>query len=925
MPVIAAAFAAIGAAIGSAAAVVGSAVTALLGGGTLAAGIGGAIASVGATLGGFVATLGGASGLASAIGAWVGVASVATAIFGQPHLNSAGSQVAFKADINAGIPYVAGRTGVGGNIVFQDVSDDTDHKVLHFIAVLSHGPVTSIDQFSASIVPVTFNPASPFGTSQVGLNFRGAWSGVTQYQINDGVSSGGSDYIAVASSLNVSPPNASFWAPITINSGHPWLGKMNLVNKLGAQPETAFPAVANLPEIGSSFILSGLAASHWYLTFDADAYSAGVPKPLWVLKGPPVYDPRLDSTYPGGSGTQRSNDETTWAYADNPFLHGLAWLIGRKNNGIKVLGLGIPIGAIDVAAYVNGANVADANGWKISGQVFSTDSKWDVLVGFLQAGCGKPMRLGAKVSCLVNAPLVSIATLTGADAIGAVSVQTTTKRSERINRVIPSYRSETHQWNMVPAAAVDVSAYHATDNGIRTKALDWPLVADVNQVSVFARYFIEDSREFGPIQGPFKPQWFGLQPGDGVTLNEPEWGLNSQLCLCLSRQIDPTQGVPTLTFRSETTAKHALALGTTGTAPPNPAITGLDLTTITAPGSGVWTAASTTLSDPGTLAQVPAITLTGAIDNAMADGIVVQWSPAGAGTWSHLSAAASATSIVITGLTPNTSYDVQVAYLQRGAQSAFVTATGSPISSGQGATYNQPFNQTTDPAAGNPAFPDGPLWFNPSNNNTNLRVNGSWSFVSHLTTPMSDGDTIYDSVTGGSTTVTVPANALGHVDIFVFGGGGGAGGIHGGGGGGYCYTHNFAVTPGTTSFTVAIGTAGLGAKSGITATAGGVSSVSSGGLTTMTAGPGGSGSTSAGAAGTSSGGAAANINGEAGDSGATGNGGANLGTGGIGPTGGARKTSAGGGNPPGGGGCSFGDGVKGGPGAVGRVVILTRT
>lgn len=44
-----------------------------------------------------------------------------------------------------------------------------------------------------------------------GLNWLGAWSGVTAYAVNDGVSNNGSSYICTAAHTNQEPPNASYW------------------------------------------------------------------------------------------------------------------------------------------------------------------------------------------------------------------------------------------------------------------------------------------------------------------------------------------------------------------------------------------------------------------------------------------------------------------------------------------------------------------------------------------------------------------------------------------------------------------------------------------------------------------------------------------------------------------------------------------
>src|SRR3546814_16439965 len=62
-------------------------------------------------------------------------------------------------------------------------------------------------------------------------------------------------------------------------------------------------------------------------------FAAGVPEPQWIGKWVRVYDPRKDSTYPGGSGSHRALNESTYEWSDNPALHALTWALGRWENG----------------------------------------------------------------------------------------------------------------------------------------------------------------------------------------------------------------------------------------------------------------------------------------------------------------------------------------------------------------------------------------------------------------------------------------------------------------------------------------------------------------------------------------------------------------------------------------------------------------
>lgn len=80
-------------------------------------------------------------------------------------------------------------------------------------------------------------------------------------------------------------------------------------------------------------------------------------------KGALLYDPRLDSTVAGGSGSHRADNQATWTWdADacrNPALALLFYLLGYRINGELAVGKGIPANRIDLASFAVAANICD--------------------------------------------------------------------------------------------------------------------------------------------------------------------------------------------------------------------------------------------------------------------------------------------------------------------------------------------------------------------------------------------------------------------------------------------------------------------------------------------------------------------------------------------------------------------------------------
>jgi hypothetical protein len=357
-----------------------------------------------------------------------------------------------------------------------------------------------------------------------------------------------------------------------------YAGFMWLAQQLGATPEAAALAGPHgaIPQWGASYKLSGHAAGLVTLNFDKKGkrYASGVPQFGAILKGALAYDPRLDSSYPGGSGSHDFDDESTWEYSEDPALHALAYARGRYHNGKKVIGCGFPANAIDIAAFVELANICDTNGWKVGGTLYEPGSRWDNLKRILEVAAAEPVFVGALLSVKFSAPKVALDTITADDlADGQYVVPAMKTWRDRKNGLVPKYRSEDHKWEMVQSDLVTVPEYVTEDGEEKEEEYPLELCQDKDQAAQVSAYALVNGREFGPIVLPCKPRLAEYVPGEALDIDIPELGLNEQLCVITGRSIDPATAIVTLTLESETTAKHAFALGQTGTAPPTPTIT----------------------------------------------------------------------------------------------------------------------------------------------------------------------------------------------------------------------------------------------------------------------------------------------------------------------------------------------------------------
>ena len=552
-----------------------------------------------------------------------GLSAAGTLLAQKPTFDTATSGTEWRADPYAGLPYAMGETAVGGQIVYRRTDDawagGDENDLQTIVTVLScAGPIQAIDGVDIDRTSTSFD-----GTT-------GAASGAL------------ADYV---------------W----------WKGQ------LGATPESAqlnIVAGSSSAPAGwtSAHKLSGLAADMVRLRYDSKGDRFGLGEPQKRVRGRwvKVYDPRLDSTYPGGSGSCRPFNESTYVFSRNPHLHALTWAMGRYSNGKLVAGLGLALGNILVDQFIEGANICDANGWNCDGVIFTRpQTAWNNLKLILASAAAVPYITGGRVGCRNQTPRVAVGSITRGDLRGEASRPATRPRRERKNIAFYRFRSVANEYEVIDAGApVRIADYVTDDVGEeRPTTVELPLVQNITQAAVVAAYEIAESREASPLTYSVGPRFYNFKPGDCITDDTPEGG--GQLLRIEQRAMDPESQIVTLICRTETTSKHARALAIGGTAPATitpPAVPGGPA----APSAGAWSATGTAITDSG--GAIPALVISGAADNAAATEILFWYRPTGGdGVWRAAGTGApTATRHEITAVTPGTQYDVGISYRVRG-------------------------------------------------------------------------------------------------------------------------------------------------------------------------------------------------------------------------------------------------------------------
>lgn len=387
-------------------------------------------------------------------------------------------------------------------------------------------------------------------------------------------------------------PNPYRWMPIVYSGGGPiesitpyvdqaaissyYSGFLYTDTQLGACPESdaLTPFFSGAPGWGAASKLSGKAAIGWNLKFDKDGkvFAAGIPQFGAYGKWVKAYDPRKDDTFPGGSGAHRLGTESTYEWTENPALHAGTYCYGRYQNGKRVMGIGLPADAIDWNVIAAWANACDLNNWTIFGAVYEPGDRWQNLRDIAIAGGGEPVFAGAVLSFKYAAPKIALDTIAEADlADDDASVTSQASWRDRINTIIPKYRSPAHKWELVDAEPVQVSSYVTEDGEEKVENYPFNFVKDAAQAEQLAAYRLVDGRELQPITLTCGPRMFAYRPGECLHIDLPFLELDTDAVI-VRREFDPARMAVTFTLIGETAAKHAFALGKTGSPPPTPAL-----------------------------------------------------------------------------------------------------------------------------------------------------------------------------------------------------------------------------------------------------------------------------------------------------------------------------------------------------------------
>ena len=380
-----------------------------------------------------------------------------------------------KISANAHIPIVYGTRKVGGNVVFVETSG-TDNEFLYMAIIVSEGEIDDITKIFINDSEVTFDGDLADNTQR-------------------SVASSDSNYFKADPAVE----GSSAESLITVEPHY------------GTDSQSASTLLSGLSSWTSNHRLRGLAYIALKFKWNADAFGS-LPNVTAIVKGRKVYNPNLDSTKTGGSGSHRQNDSTTWEYSDNGIYQMLDYLRNER------FGMGIADSYFDsnFADWQTAGDVVDADITPFSGAstidlldshpVVDTSRKSIDLVADFVKGTRSYLNFTAgKYKVLVETSGSASITLTEDNIIGGINVASKNKNS-RYNRVIvnftnpdKSYQSDTAQFPPVDETGLASADTHSNmktaDGGILLEGkFDFPMIVNQHQAQELAEIILRRSR-----------------------------------------------------------------------------------------------------------------------------------------------------------------------------------------------------------------------------------------------------------------------------------------------------------------------------------------------------------------------------------------------------------------------------------------------
>jgi hypothetical protein len=308
-------------------------------------------------------------------------------------------------------------------------------------------------------------------------------------------------------------------------------------------------------------------AMKWVLNEDsAETWDKFTPQNVKALvKGKPVYDPRLDTGAPNYNPLDQlfiTYNATAGSYVgqgQNPALVLADYLISD-------LGMGISPSKIDWSSFITAANGCDVsvsvpNGtekrFTCNGVLFATDSHQKNINKILSSMNGNLVYSNGKYIVHAGIYEAPTETLTEDDLIGAISIKTSLERSDRFNTIKGLFidPSQNHKSTEFPKVQL-ADAVTRDNNEILEKEVQYPMTNSSYMAQRLSNKLIQLSDQQKVVSFPANLSALRITAGDRVQVSVEELNWSNKVFQCAGWTFSEDGGV-NLTLREDSSTSYA--------------------------------------------------------------------------------------------------------------------------------------------------------------------------------------------------------------------------------------------------------------------------------------------------------------------------------------------------------------------------------
>jgi hypothetical protein len=418
------------------------------------------------------------------------------------------------------------------------------------------GDLDSVSQ--QSLVPVVVLPVAPVPASVQVVVTVG--TGVDQQTYLGGIVSIVGNTVTC---VDVGQPDTRYDVTYQTSVGIPtarvrtWRGAPG--QNVGADLQAEYPG-----KIDNTRRFEGMAVAAVDVLYDTDVYVQGRPNVTAVMRGARCYDPRLDSTVPGGAGPHRFADSATWAFTENPALHALRYATWAN-------GWALPIEECNLQDVQAAANVCDqstafpvrTNGVLTSvtlpryrcGIVISSDTDpAQAMADIMETMAGAEgwsggvwrMRAGAMTTPAFTLDSSWLAQSVGDDGQASgddvARITNGVPRDQRINRVTGKCIDPAQRWQALPFPAVQDAVLIAA-KGLAPLEVEFSGVNHPVHAQHLASVAIREAQASLRHDYRCSLRAWGVELFDVGTINLPRFGFATNTARVIGWRWHPAEGV----------------------------------------------------------------------------------------------------------------------------------------------------------------------------------------------------------------------------------------------------------------------------------------------------------------------------------------------------------------------------------------------